>query len=87
MAATEQLLYGGDMKRYLFVNEQNTVVHLIEGNHSPETLDMFLHDFGILFGAVGYEEIDLPSDVWLDWTFDGSEFSKPVVEVIEDVSA
>jgi hypothetical protein len=80
MVATEPSSFGGDMKRYLFINDQNTVVHLIEGDHNAETLDVFLNDFGIIFGAIGYEEVDLPSDVWLDWTFDGESFNKPVLE-------
>lgn len=71
------------MKRYLFLNDQNTVVHLIEGNHTNENLDAFLHDFGILFGAVGYEEVDLPSNVWLGWTFDGDQFYAPDLEQVE----
>ena len=71
------------MKRYLFLNDQNKVVHLVEGNHSQELVDAFLRDFSIMFNAVGYEEVDLPSDVWIDWTFDGTSFIKPVESPVE----
>lgn len=78
--ATVQSSSGGNMKRYLFLDDQNKVVHLVEGNHSQELMDAFLRDFSIMFNAVGYEEVDLPNDVWIDWTFDGTSFIKPEVE-------
>jgi len=62
------------MKRYLFLNKENIVVHLVEGDHSQETMDQFLNDFGIMFNAVSYKEVDVLSNVWLDWTFNGESF-------------
>lgn len=76
------------MKRYLFLNQDSIVVHLIEGDHSQELIAQFLHDFGILFGAVSVHEVSTDSDVWLDWTLEGETFVKPApVEVIEDAAS
>ena len=77
MVAMEPSLSGGNMKRYLFLNQDNVVVHLIQGDHSQEVLDIFLHDFGILFNAVSVHEVGLDSDVWIDWTLEGDTFVKP----------
>ena len=65
------------MKRYLFTNESGRVVHLIEGEHSAETLALFLHDFGKLFSATQVHETEVSDGVWVGWTLDSGTFVAP----------
>lgn len=77
MAATEPLLSGTNMKRYLFTDESGKVVHLIHGDHSQDVINAFKVDYRILFNATDVHEVELDSRVWLNWTWDGSEFIAP----------
>lgn len=88
MVGQEPSLFGGNMKRYLFLNQYNVVVHLIEGDHSQELIAQFLHDFGIMFGAVSVHEVPTDSNVWLGWTLEGGTFVNPApIEVVENAAS
>jgi hypothetical protein len=71
------------MKRYLFTDESGKVVHLIEGDHSQEVIDQFKRDYWTLFKAANVYEVSLESPVWINWTWNGSEFTAPP-EILAD---
>lgn len=83
MAETEQSLFGIDMYKYVFLDENGKVVNVIRGNHDDNTIKMFLSDFNVLFNAVDVKTVSEDSNVWIGWIFDGKSFVKPAEEIAE----
>ena len=67
-------------KRYAFTNEENIVVQAIDGSLTAEQLDLFLHDYGVLFGATSVATIEPESRVSVGWTKNGDVYTEPKVE-------
>lgn len=65
--------------RYAFINAQDVVVNVIEGELSAAQQAQFLSDYGILFGAVAVIEVDAETPVWVGGSYTDGVFQAPPV--------
>jgi hypothetical protein len=65
------------MIRHAYLNADNFVVQVTVGELLPEQHDMFLHDYGILFGATSCVRVEDDRAVWIGGSYTDGEFTPP----------
>lgn len=63
--------------KHIFYDANGFVKQVIVADLTTDVLEIFLKDYSILFGAVGVESVPPDSEVWIGWTWNGSEFIAP----------
>lgn len=56
--------------KYAFINNESLVVNVIIGTLSEVQLQLFLHDYAVLYGATEWIAVDAESDVSRGYVYD-----------------
>jgi hypothetical protein len=77
--------------RFAYLNADGIVVQLTSGDLTPDQHDLFLRDYGVLFGAVSCVRVEDDRAIWIggsytDGTFSAPPEPEPLPEVITETT-
>ena len=65
------------MKNTVFLDGQDRVVQVLVGSLDQQAQAVFLHDYGVLYGAVSLIEVERDVAVWIGGSYTDGQFLPP----------
>jgi len=65
------------MIRFAYLNAEGIVVQVTSGDLTTDQHDLFLADYGVLFGAVSCVRVEDDRAIWIGGSYTDGEFTPP----------